>query len=80
MEEKIIIDGIELSEYFKYHPPTTEDRKAKHEAVNDAALKFAEVIFANCKNPAMQKLAFQTIQQARMFANQGVTLDELTSS
>jgi len=36
--------GIPLSDWFKYHPPTTEDRKAKHEAVNKFSLTLAQSI------------------------------------
>lgn len=38
--------GIPLSDWFKYHPPTTEDRKAKHEMVNELSLALARSI--NC--------------------------------
>lgn len=31
-----------LAEIFKYHPPTTEERKRKHEAVNLATMEFAK--------------------------------------
>lgn len=30
-----------LAEIFKYHPPTTEERKQKHEACNKATMDFA---------------------------------------
>lgn len=30
-----------LAEIFKYHPPTTEERKQKHEACNKATMEFA---------------------------------------
>ena len=36
--------GIPLSDWFKYHPPTTEARKAKHEAVNKLSLTLAQNI------------------------------------
>jgi len=36
--------GIPLSDWFKYHPPTTEDRKAKHEAVNRLSFVLASSI------------------------------------
>lgn len=68
---------LPIGEYFKYHPPTTEERKAKHNAVNEAALKFAEVVEESCLDFDCQKMAIFAIQQARMFANQGITVDEL---
>lgn len=36
-----MFDDIPLEEYFRYHPPTTEERKAKHNQVNDTCLKVA---------------------------------------
>lgn len=68
---------IPLQEYFKYHPPETDERKRAHEAVNQAALFLAEAIDANCIDPDCKKMAFFAVQQARMFANQGITVDEL---
>jgi hypothetical protein len=36
-----MFDDIPIEEYFRYHPPTTEERKAKHNEVNDICLKVA---------------------------------------
>lgn len=36
--------GIPLSDWFDYHPPLTEYRKAKHEAVNNISLFLAQNI------------------------------------
>jgi hypothetical protein len=55
-------DRLPIDEYFKYHPPLTEERKVLDESVLDEETK---------------KMAFFSIQQARMFANQGATIDEL---
>jgi hypothetical protein len=33
--------GLGIEEYFRYHPPTTEERKAKHGIINQASLAFA---------------------------------------
>lgn len=41
--EPLYLD-IPLSDWFKYHPPTTESRKAKHEAVNNLSLALAKSI------------------------------------
>jgi hypothetical protein len=73
-------NGIPLEEYFKYHPPLTDTRKAAHEAVNSAALAFAQAIAANVVDPDCLKMAHFAVQQARMFANQGITIDELRNS
>ena len=36
--------GIPLSDWFKYHPPITEKRKAKHEAVNKLSFALANSV------------------------------------
>ena len=69
--------SIPIEEYFKYHPPITEERKQAHNAVNEAALAFAKVIEANVVEAKCKDQTFFAIQQARMFANQGITIDEL---
>ena len=114
-----MIDGIELAEYFKYHPPLTQERKDAHERVNRLCLTacedffgansvgdvqqiysaFHEEIVGVTKNKLCQKWILNTleqllisaslkrsdesimmnIQQIRMFANQGITIDELES-
>lgn len=68
---------ISIDEYFKYHPPTTDERKIAHDAINRAALAFAKEVEANVQDEDCRKFAFFAIQQARMFANQGITVDEL---
>jgi hypothetical protein len=68
---------LPISEYFKYHPPLTESRKSKHDEANRLALAFAEFIDKNVSDEPCKQMAFFAIQQARMFANQGITVDEL---
>ena len=69
--------NLPIEEYFKYHPPTTDERKWAHDAVNMAALDFAKIIETRVQDEDCKKMAFFAIQQARMFANQGITIDEL---
>jgi hypothetical protein len=71
------MNQLPLEEYFKYHPPLTQERKDAHEAINSAALAFAQVIQANVKDEDCRKMAIFAVQQARMFSNQGITVDEL---
>lgn len=68
---------LPIEEYFKYHPPTTEARKAKHNIINKAALELASAIDNNVEDEECKRMAFFAVQQARMFANQGATVDEL---
>lgn len=70
-------DRLPIDEYFKYHPPLTEERKSIHDAINEAALSFAKVLDESVLDEETKKMAFFAIQQARMFANQGATIDEL---
>ena len=69
--------SLPIEEYFKYHPPTTPERIAAHNAVNEAALTFAKTVEENVEDEDYCKMAFFAIQEARMFANQGITVDEL---
>jgi hypothetical protein len=71
------MNELPLSEYFKYHPPVTELRKKRHNEINRLAQEFAEYLDANITDAECKKMAFFAIQQARMFANQGITVDEL---
>lgn len=68
---------LPLEEYFQYHPPKTEERKQRHDAVNQAALAFAKVVEQNVEDEELYKMTMYAIQQARMFANQAITIDEL---
>lgn len=64
--------------YFEYHPPTTQKRKDQHSLVNKASLDYAKVILANVENEEAQALIINAIQQARMLANQYITVEEIT--
>lgn len=73
------MDNIPIEEYFRYHPPTTEERKRKHERINSIALEFAKIVDCEINDEKTKLFAIFAIQQARMFANQGITVDELSS-
>lgn len=66
-----------IQEYFSYNPPKTEKRKFRHNQINEAALAFALSVLQNVDDEDCRKMAFFAIQQARMFANQGITVDEI---
>ncbi len=68
---------IPITEYFKYHPPITNLRRERHDKVNALALDLAKYIEENVQDEDCKKMAFFAIQQARMFANQGITIDEI---
>jgi hypothetical protein len=71
------MDFNNLEHYFKYHPVASDSRKIAHHAINEAALKFAKTVLAQVQDEECRKMAFFAIQQARTFANQGATMDEL---
>ena len=68
---------LSIEEYFKYHPPKTEERKDKHNKVNEKTLELALLIDELIKDELTKQYCLFSIQQARMFANQGITVDEL---
>lgn len=68
---------IPLNEYFGYHPAITDTRKQSHTLINESALNFAQILNNLIVDEDCKKMAMFAIQQARMFANQGVTIDEL---
>lgn len=68
---------IPIEEYFRYHPPTTNERIEAHKVVNEAALHFAQVVQGVKCEEEWMKMAFFAIQQARMFANQGITVESI---
>lgn len=111
--------ALPLVEYFKYHPPLTEERRQKHSRVNEESLSVCKELMATsnpekieacykqmlaliaavCEdelcagwaNNAISRAAqsalieeptdvLMYIQQARMFMNQGITVDELKAN
>ncbi len=70
---------IPVEEYFTYHPVMTDGRRVKHESINHTALEFAKLIEHLVKDERCKEMAFFALQQCRMFANQGITIDELRS-
>jgi hypothetical protein len=77
MENKPELE-VPLEEQFRYHPPTTVERKAKHEAINAAALECAKVLCTCVRSAKNQQKLIDAIQNARMLANQYVTFEELS--
>ena len=77
MSDQLTVNGLPLDEWFKYHPPTTDARVQLHASVNDAAKAFAECVLQSVQDERCREQAFFSIQQAKMFANQGITADEL---
>lgn len=68
---------LPLEEYFRYHPSRTEERVIAHDRVNNAAMAMARLIEEVVEDEDCRKMAVFALQQCRMFANQGITIDEL---
>lgn len=68
---------MNIKELFTYHPVQTEERKQKHDLINTSFLKLAEIIVDSIEDEDILKMCIFSLQQARMFANQGITLDEI---
>ena len=66
-----------IEEYFRYHPPSSDERKQKHDEINSAALAFAKVINKCVSDSPTRDMALAFVMQARMFANQGITVDDM---
>ena len=69
-------DQLPIEEYFRYHPPSPE-RQLQHDKINQAALALAQAIDVLVQDPSCRQMALANVQQARMFANQGLTVDWL---
>lgn len=69
--------NLPIEEYFRYHPPTTAERRRKHDRINSLALEFAKAIDVEVKDEDCKKMAMFALQQCRMFCNQAITVDEL---
>ena len=66
-----------LEDYFKYHPPTTEERVQQHQLINESAMEFAKAIESLELDEKWSEKIYDHIQMARMFANQAVTLKDI---
>lgn len=77
MTKHIYDDRNLIHEMFKYHPLVTEARRYKHDRVNKACQELALLMFNTLKEPSFRESVINSIQQARMLANQYITLEEL---
>lgn len=62
---------------FTYHPPQSEERKAKHEKVNAAAIAFATALDEVVTDKQALEHILSQVQFARMLANQTITMEEI---
>lgn len=70
---------VPIEEYFRYHPPKSQERIDAHNAINNAALEFAKVIQQHVTDEQLLSSAIQSVQYARMISNQAITVQEVNS-
>lgn len=68
---------LNVDEMFEYHSIRTEERRVRHEKVDQAAKDFALVVDSCLQERELKTFALMSIYQARMFANQAITLAEV---
>lgn len=68
----------DLDNRFRYHPPKTDSRRAKHAAVTDATLALARTLRDLCPEGRGLSLALTHVEEARMWANQALACDSPT--
>lgn len=61
----------EIEDRFRYHAPTEEARR-RHETITEASIAFAKLVRNTVPYCRGQALALTAIEEARMWANQGI--------
>lgn len=61
---------------YSYHPPETEDRIRRHEAVREASMQLAVIYEELLPSSREASLAHTALQEASMWANAAVALHE----
>jgi len=67
---------LNLDEIFTYHPPFG-DQAQRYVALRDKAKELATLMVASTPASAEQTLAIRHVQQAVMFANAAIAINEL---
>lgn len=68
----------ELENRFRYHPPKTESRRAKHSEVTELCLSVAQRLVEICPAGRGLACALTKLEEARMWANQSLACDSPT--
>ena len=71
-------NNLSIEDQFTYHPPTTEERKAKHKKLNDAAIEFAKAVDEVVEDKAAVQDILTQVQLARMLGNQAITWEDIS--
>lgn len=71
--------GLDIDNIFTYHPPT-QDQIDRYEVIRDVAREFAGTIVRNTPASAEQTRAIRKLQEAVMFANAAIAINEVKES
>jgi hypothetical protein len=66
---------LNLQEIFTYHRPFG-DQPFRYQAIRETALKLGELILATCPDSRERSLAITNLQQAVMWANSSIAINE----
>lgn len=69
---------IELDNRFRYHPPKTDLRRAKHQSITEECLRLAKHFRDTCPEGRGLATALTKLEEARMWANQALACDSKT--
>jgi hypothetical protein len=69
-------DATRVENGLSYHPMTDAEQGARYESNRLAAKKFAKTIMGNCPPSRELSLAITNLQQALMWANAAIAVNE----
>lgn len=69
-----------LEELFSYHPPKTDEERAKHDWVNSATVTYAKSLAEVIRNPAELTVALRKLQEVRNTANFAISCERVGMS
>ncbi len=66
---------MDINNIFTYHP-VKDDQAERYEEIRNCAKSFAHLIDANCPNSPEKTLAIRKLQEAVMYANASIAINE----
>lgn len=72
--DKTAFELEQLRQRFGPYRPPTEETIPKFKAIQEAALRFAELIFELCPNSQQRSSALTLLEQAKMSANAAIAI------
>jgi len=68
----------DLENRFRYHPPKTDSRRAKHGTITEDTLVLAKRFRDTCPEGRCLSLALTKLEEARMWANASLAIESPT--